>query len=289
MIGEKKSDIFKLIPDEYIPKTLLIEKGDLERAALEAAKTGFPIIAKPDVGERGAWVSKIHDQKELSNYVNSCPVNFLLQEMIDYPIELGVFFVKYPGKKGRVTSIVRKVFLHVVGDGKRTVNELLQNSTRALMTADLESEYLKAVGSHVPNQGEKVLIEPIGNHCRGTKFLSDNHEIDDELNEAINRLSDQIPDFYFGRFDLKCQSYDDLKKLENFKILELNGAGAEPAHIYQPGNPLWKAYRDILWHLSVLSDISAQNRKRGHRYWSFKRGLNMWRSHQRYNRMLANS
>lgn len=289
MIGERKSDIFNLIPDEFIPVTRLISKGDTERAAIEAEKIGFPIIAKPDIGERGNWVSKLHSQEQLKTYVETCPVDFLLQEMVDLPIELGVFYVKYPGTKGRVTSIVRKDFLSVVGDGKHSVIDLLKKSTRATMTADLDSDYLKLIGSDVPEKGKRVLVEPIGNHCRGTKFLSDNHEIDSTLDEAFNMLSDQIPDFYFGRYDLKCQSYADLKGLKNFKILELNGAGAEPAHIYQPGYPLWKAYKDILWHLSVLSDISRLNRKRGYPYWNFKQGYQKWKAHQRYNRLLANS
>ncbi len=289
MVGEKKSDIFDLIPDEYMPKTLLIRKGDLERAALEAEKMGFPVIAKPDVGERGNWVSKIHSQQALKKYVEACPVDFLIQEMVDLPIELGVFYAKYPDRDGKVTSIVRKDFLSVTGDGKTTVNQLLEKNTRALMTADLESDYLKQIGSEIPEKGEQVLIEPIGNHCRGTKFLNDNHEIDDELDQAFNTLADQIPEFYFGRFDIKCQSYEDLKQLKNFKILELNGAGAEPAHIYQPGYPLWKAYKDIFWHLSVLSDISRLNRKKGHSYWSFSQGYRKWKAHQRYNRLLANS
>lgn len=289
MIGERKSDIFNLIPDKFIPVTRLISKGDTERAAMEAEKIGFPIIAKPDIGERGNWVSKLHSQEQLKTYVETCPVDFLLQEMVDLPIELGVFYVKYPGTKGRVTSIVRKDFLSVVGDGKHSVIDLLKKSTRATMTADLDSDYLKLIGSDVPEKGKRVLVEPIGNHCRGTKFLSDNHEIDSTLDEAFNMLSDQIPDFYFGRYDLKCQSYADLKGLKNFKILELNGAGAEPAHIYQPGYPLWKAYKDILWHLSVLSDISRLNRKRGYPYWNFKQGYQKWKAHQRYNRLLANS
>lgn len=289
MIGERKSDIFEQIPEKYIPRTILVDQGDLERAAFEAEKVGFPLIAKPDVGERGNWVKKIHSQDELRKYVTQCPVAFLLQELVDLPIELGVFFVKYPGKPGRVTSIVRKDFLSVVGDGLQTVRTLLEENTRALMTADLNSDYLQQVGSTVPEKGERILVEPIGNHCRGTRFLNDNHEIDSELDQAFEELSSQIPEFYFGRFDLKCQSYGDLKQLKNFKILELNGAGAEPAHVYQPGYPLWKAYRDILWHLSVLSDISALNKKRGHSYWSFKRGFKKWKAHKKYNRLLARS
>ncbi|WP_370088511.1 hypothetical protein [Ekhidna sp.] len=288
MFGEKKSDIFKLIPEQYIPHTQLIVRGDLERASFTAERIGFPVIAKPDIGERGNWVEKINDQAALEKYVKTCPVDFLIQEMVNLPMELGVFYVKYPDKRGRVTSIVRKDFLKVVGDGKSSIRELLKRSTRAKMTANLNSDFLKRTGELIPDCDEEVLVEPIGNHCRGTMFLNDTQEIDDSLNEAFNTLADQIPDFYFGRFDLKCQSYEDLRQLKNFKILELNGAGAEPGHIYQPGYPLHKAYRDILWHLGVLSDICRLNRKGGHSYWSFKQGFKKWKSHQRYNRLLAN-
>lgn len=289
MFGERKSDIFKLIPGEHLPQTVLIARGDIERAAFSAEEIGFPLIAKPDIGERGIWVEKISDQTELQDYTKSCPVDFLLQEMVSYPMELGVFFVKKPGEEGSVTSIVRKEFLQVEGDGKMKIMELLKRIDRAQLTADLNSDFLKTNGDRILNEGEKVLIEPIGNHCRGTKFLNDNKEINAEINEAFNKLADQIPDFYFGRIDLRCESYEDLRQLRNFKILELNGAGAEPGHIYQPGYPLWKAYRDIFWHLAVLSDISAQNRKRGHSYWSFRQGFSMWKSHRRYNRLLTNS
>lgn len=288
MLGERKSDIFKLIPEIYLPKTILIGKGDLERAALFGEQIGFPLIAKPDIGERGTWVKKINDQAELRSYTETCPVDFLLQELVEMPIELGVFFIRYPNEnQGRVTSIVRKDFLKVTGDGRSTVRQLLEKNPRAALTGNLNSEKHKWIETYVPKQSEDVLVEPIGNHCRGTKFLSDNHEIDEGLNEAFNKLADQIPVFYFGRFDLKCESYEELRQLRNFKILELNGAGAEPAHIYQPGYSLIKAYRDLFWHLGVLSDISAQNRKNGHSYWSFKRGFRKWKSHQRYNRLLA--
>ena len=289
MIGEKKSEIYDLIPEKYIPKTKLISIGDLQSATSEAERIGLPIIAKPNIGERGTWVEKVEDLDQLTQYVERCPVDFLIQELVDYSIELGVFYVKYPGSEGKVTSIVRKDFLEVVGDGKSTVKELLLRSTRARMTADLESDFVKSVENEVINKGERLLIEPIGNHCRGTGFLNDNDQIDEALNKAFNQLAEDIPDFYFGRFDLRCRSYEDLKKMEHFKIIELNGAGAEPGHIYQPGYSLIQAYKDIFWHLRVLSDISIANRKRGHSYWSFKDGLRKWRSHKRYNRLLANT
>lgn len=288
MFGEKKSDIFHMLPAEYLPITTLMDKGEIKQALLAAKRIGYPLIAKPNIGERGAWVQKIRHEKDLIKYVDECPVDFLLQEMVTHPVELGVFYIRYPDQqKGKVTSIVRKNFLSVIGDGQATIMELLHKNPRALLTANLENDLLKEIGAQIPHKGEEILIEPIGNHCRGTQFINDNSEIDEELQSAIDTLAGKIADFYFGRFDLRCRSYDDLKQLKNLKILELNGAGAEPGHIYHPGYPLRRAYRDIFWHLKVLADISKQNKKRGANYWSFKQGLRKWKEHRNYNRLLS--
>ena len=286
MFGERKSEIFDIIPDKYLPKTKLVRKGDLDSALVKGNEIGFPLIAKPDVGERGIWVRKVEDEEDLAKYVDECPVDFLIQELIGYPVELGVFYVRYPGQEGKVTSIVRKQFLSVSGDGKSSIMQLLKSSPRAVLTADLSSDFLDREGSKVPADGEEVLVEPIGNHCRGTMFLNDEDQIDERLTNAVNQIAKEIPDFYFGRFDLRCASLDDLRDLKNFKILELNGAGSEPGHIYQPGFSLLRAYKDILWHLRVLADISIQNHKRGISYWSFRDGYRRWKDHKNHNRLL---
>lgn len=287
MMGEKKSEIFKLIPEDYLPTTFLVKVGDLANALMASVKLGFPLIAKPNIGERGTWVQKLVDKESLKRYVQECPVDFLLQELVTYPLELGVFYVRRPDENvGMISSIVQKEFLKVVGDGKSTIMELLQSNPRALMTANLESQFLLQHGANVPDLDEVVVIEPIGNHCRGTLFLNDTPKVDAELIAAIDKLAKEIPDFYFGRFDLRCASYESLKKLKEFKILELNGAGSEPAHIYQPGFSLFKAYQAIFWHLSILADISRLNKRRGVPYWSFRRGLEKWKEHQRYMRCL---
>lgn len=287
MFGEKKSEIFNLIPKKYIPKTVLIEVKDANSAIKEAEKIGYPLIAKPDIGERGNWVEKIHNREELVRYASECPVNFLLQELISYPIELGVFFINHPKHGKKITSIVRKSFLEIEGNGASTILELLKGDQRAMLTADLESDFLNSNGHIVPDSGEKVLVEPIGNHCRGTMFLNDETEIDEPLTAAFSTIADQIPDFYFGRFDLRCRSFRELKQLKNFSILELNGAGAEPGHIYQPGYSLLKAYKSIFWHLKVLTEISIQNHSNGVPYWSFKEGYQRWKDHKKHNALLS--
>lgn len=288
MLGEKKSEIFDLIPDEYMPITRLFSPDiAMETIQIFLNETGlsFPIIAKPNVGERGWMVAKLDSAAELKEYLNNIHVDFLIQEFIAHPVELGVFYIKIPGESnGKVTSVVKKGFLNVTGDGQSSVQELLEQNVRAVLQVDFDSQDVQARAKDIPEPGEEVLIESIGNHCRGTTFLNSNHWIDEDLNQAFDKISDQIEGFYFGRFDLRCASIESLRQAKDFKILELNGAGSEPGHVYHPGSSIFAAYRDITWHLKMLRRVSAVNRKRGHQYWKFSDGLRKMREISAYNK-----
>lgn len=288
MIGEEKSEIFKSIPEEYYPKTILIKDQTLENILAQAKKIGYPLIAKPNIGERGRGVEFIRDANQLNEYASKIKVDFLLQEYVDHSIELGVFYIRRPNESiGSITSIVVKEFLSIRGDGVSTLRMLIQNTTRGSLQVEMDHKRLQPVIDTIPKEGETIVVEPIGNHCRGTKFLNGNDQIDDELNLAFDKLAKKIPNFYYGRFDLKCKSFDDLKKLENFKIVELNGVGAEPAHIYQPGFSLRKAYQTVFWHFSEMAKIGRTNRKSGIRYWTLREGIRKLLDIRAYNRRLT--
>lgn len=274
MMGERKSEIYPLIPKEFLPEMQLCEAGNKSGAIESARKMGFPVIVKPDIGERGRMVERIDSAEELGRYVQCCNVPFFVQEFVAYPVELSLFYIRLPDEPtGRVTSVVQKDFLKVVGDGRSTVKELLERDARAALLVDFSRQSIQDRLTLIPVKDKVELVEPIGNHCRGTVFINQNTFIDKKLHCSIDRLAKRIPGFYFGRFDLKCLSIEDLKEGLNFKILELNGAGAEPAHIYQPGYSLIAAYRDIIWHLTTLAKVSHQNSCKGHNYWSFARGM----------------
>lgn len=287
MLGESKDKIFKLIPDPYIPKTYKLNaavdlESFLERLKMEGLD--YPFILKPDIGERGWMVELIKNEDELNEYLDRIQVAFLVQEYVSYELELGVFYYRYPNcDHGTVSSIVMKDMLSVTGDGIRTVADLMTDDARAKMHLDhlrmKEPDLLK----QTPKRGEKVELNPIGNHSRGTTFLNGNHLIDSRLIKVFDQISKQIDGFYFGRYDLRCRSVKDLYHGKHFKILELNGAGAEPAHIYQPGFSLIQAYKDIIHHLKVLVDISILNKKSGIPYYSFSQGLKEIMKIRKYN------
>ncbi|MDI9357280.1 MAG: hypothetical protein QM536_09685 [Chitinophagaceae bacterium] len=276
MLGESKDEIYKLIPEKYIPKTKkfttqnTIQDIDLY---IQTNNITYPFILKPNRGERGRMVKKIETKIELENYLSLIQEDFLLQEYIHYPLELAIFYYRYPEEsKGKVTSITRKQLLEVTGDGKSSIKELMEKNIRyQLYTEHIANQYPQRA-DYIPQKNEKILVEPIGNHCRGTLFLNDSHRINDALEFVMHTMSMEIKDFYFGRFDIRCKSYEALEK-GDFKVIELNGAGAEPAHIYHPGRSLFSGYRDICYHLHILCEISIRNHKRGVAYPSFLEGV----------------
>ena len=221
----------------------------------------------------------------MNDYLDICPVDFLIQEYIDLPIELGIFYYRYPDEKeGKVTSIVKKKMLEVRGNGKDTVRVLMREYPRArLQLPTFENEYPEILDI-IPENGASIELMPIGNHSRGTTFLNENQLINNELCKQFDVLSKRIDGFYFGRFDIRCNSEQDLHK-GNFKIMELNGAGAEPGHIYDPGFSLFKAYRSIISHLKALFEISRANRKRGFAYMTFSEGLDFIKEVRGYNKL----
>ncbi len=265
--GESKIDILKKISSEYLPLTVFIDGlSDFQRVIDSLTTSGlvFPLIAKPNIGERGTNVAKIETLEELKSYHAQIREDYIIQEFITYPIELGVLFSRLPDEsKGKVSSVTIKEFLAVVGDGKSSVFQLVGNSARARFQLESLSLKLGDAMNEILPRGEKRLLEPIGNHCRGTMFSNANHLINERLDAVFNKIGAGFEGFYYGRFDLKVMSIEDLYNGKNIKIMELNGVSSDPGHIYDPDYYLWKAYRDLSWHWSRSAEISIQNQKRG--------------------------
>ncbi|WP_181956150.1 hypothetical protein [Dyadobacter frigoris] len=274
MLGESKIDILDLIDDGYKPVTVFIKRGsnpDLLGCKLNFAEMNFPVIAKPNAGERGWRVEKIVDMEALEAYHQTSPIDYLIQEYVDYPLELGVFYYRMPDQqKGTISSIVQKEFLSVTGNGFDSLADLILANDRAVLQWDLLKVKYAALLSFVLPDEEKMTLVSIGNHCLGTKFLNANHLITPELTAVFDHISTQIDGFYFGRYDLRCTNLKDLYLGKNIKIMELNGAGAEPAHIYDPGFSILEGWKVLLHHWHILYKISSFNHKNGVAYMTFR-------------------
>lgn len=265
---ESKYQTLLKIPEPYRPQSILIKKGTpLETIEAELQRVGiqYPFIAKPDLGFRGLLVKKINNATELSNYLHRYPIDFILQELILLPEEIGVLYYRLPGQEtGHISSITTKEFLFVEGDGSATVEQLIRQKPRAVLQLERIRRAMPEVLRSTPNAGQIVNLGIVGNHAKGTRFINSNDRISPEIVRTFDQLSKQIEGLYYGRFDLKCTSFDALRTGEGIKVIEVNGVCSEPTHIYDPARGTYfSAIRDIIQHWSIIYRIARANHREG--------------------------
>lgn len=290
-LNETKKELAPQIPARYHPPTVFFGipgNGDQVLTALRNAGLDFPLIGKPDIGGRGRGVKVLADETAVRQYVSTVTMDFHIQEFVPYPLEAGIFYCRIPGEaKGRITGIVYKEFLKVNGDGKRTISELLKANTRAIMYYPSLERMLGSQLQLILPEGESFTVSPYGNHARGSLFLDYSERADEQLNETMDRICQEIPEFYFGRLDIRFDNWEDLRQGKKLAIIEVNGAGAEPTHIYDPRHSLFFAWKEIIRHWKLLYQVSRANHLRGVPYLSLAEGLAMFREDKLWSQKLA--
>ena len=282
---ESKKEIYDLIPPAYYPKTILIQSNESLNGIISKIKTEniqLPFIAKPNIGLRGTAVKKINTVDELENYIKKANFEILIQDLIPYENEIGLFYVKLPNQPGKITGIVAKEFMILTGNGKNTLRELIQQDLRYLFQLEtLEVEYKEQLET-VLEIGEVINLVPYGNHCRGTKFVDASFEITSKMTESFNEICQQIDGFHYGRMDIMYKSFEDLAQGKHFQIVEINGAISEPTHMYDPKHSLLFGWKELTRHFHYMYLISKHNKKNGAKYLTFKEGIQEFKNHHKH-------
>ena len=275
LVGESKQaileDLYGTSP-EFTARSALIARGTPEArmAAFDALRRAhelnLPVVLKPNVAQRGSGFKLVRQPEEARDYLARVTGDVVLQDYAPGPREIGIFYYRFPDEmRGRIFAITEKAFPEILGDGQRSVEELIRADARAVIMA---STYLKrhdAIRGKVLAAGERLKLVEAGNHCQGCIFRDGMHLWSAALEERIDRISRQLPGFFIGRYDLRYASDDDIRRGENFKILELNGASSEATSIYDARNSIFRAYATLFRQWDLVFAIGAANRKLGHR------------------------
>jgi len=287
---ESKHEIDELIPEKYKPVSLFFKANHpLEKVIdrIRDAKLYYPLIVKPDIGMQGKAVIKVNNNYELISAVSKFSVDYLIQSFIQFPKEIGIFYARLPNEeKGRITGIVEKEFLKVTGDGVSTIMQLLSmNPRHILQIPTLKKTLGNKLDVILEKEVEKILV-PYGNHVRGSLFLDSTHKNNKQLESVLDRVCKSIDGFYFGRLDIRFNSFEELAEDKNWCIIELNGAGSEPTHMYDPKHSLFFAWKEIIRHWKMLYEVSMQNKKKGIPFLKHKEGLIMLGENNKHRNIL---
>jgi hypothetical protein len=239
---------------------------DAALRTLTAAGLALPVVAKPDLGCRGAGVKLMRSTADVLAYLQAFPAGatLLLQRLVPFEGEAGIFYCRRPGEaQGRIVSITLKYFPHVVGDGKRSLRQLIVDDPRA---GKLQHLYLKRHIKQlddVPAHGQAIRLAFAGSHSRGAIFRNGTALVTPQMEAAFEAMAQRLPEFHFGRFDVRFADFAQVQNGTGFTIVEINGAGAESTHIWDRNTGLLQAWRDLMRQYRWLFEIGAANRKRG--------------------------
>lgn len=274
--GEGKKEMYDQLPAQYVPRTTYIlhtfSFNDVKKKLVDEGFQ-YPFIVKPDIGMKGILFRKIDSEEQLCKYHERIPVEYIIQDLIELPKEVSVFYYRHPSKqKGVVSGFILKELLQVKGDGTSTLQQLIEKHPRAKHRLEEMQQRHGHRFNRVIETDHIFYLSYAGNHNRGAQFTNLKNEIDTSLHNVFDKLSHFSKHFYYGRYDIKVSNITDLKAGKNFMILEYNGCGAEPNHIYDCNMTLLNAYREILKHWKALYEISRYNNKNGFPYWKFNQG-----------------
>jgi len=269
-VGESKHEILVRLPLEWtIPSMLVRPANTLSRVrtvvnAMADGKWAFPLVLKPDVGQRGLGVKLASSVQDIEAYLIKGTGPVLVQPYHDGPFEAGIFYYRMPGwPRGRILSITDKHFPFVVGDGRSTVADLIWSHPRYRMQTRTFFERHREALDRVPADGERVQLAVAGNHAQGTVFRDGRHLLTPALEARIDAIAQSFGGFFVGRFDIRYRDVEAFKAGLDVAIVELNGATAESTDIYDPDGSLLAAYRQLFRQWSIVFRIGAANRASG--------------------------
>lgn len=272
-IGESKKEILDLFENgQYIAQYDRISSkmnptcmADRARRFMRERALDFPVVLKPDVGQRGQGVEIIRDQQALEQYFLNSRHDVIIQEYVDGE-EFGIFYYYKPGEpEGNIFSITTKKLIHVEGDGKKTIEELILEDDHAVNLAKYHFRQNEDQLYEVPGKGEKVPIVELGTHARGAVFGDGSKLITSALVSRMNEICQPVSGFYFGRFDIKAPSVAHLKKGRGLKMVEANGVTSESTNIYDSKYSFFDAERILFKQWRLAFEIGQRNKENGTR------------------------
>lgn len=274
LVGEGKLEYFEQLgpagraataPYVGISDITALSPQDLT-VILEAAGLAFPVVAKPNLGLCGYGVQKIDNLAALHKYTTHFPTDqsLVLQQYLAQENEAGIFYVRDPRRDaGRLTGLALRYYPRVQGDGSSTLRELIRKDPRTGRMLQSAAHSCPHNLDCVPAAGEIVRLATIGSTRVGGLYRDGTALITDALTAAIDQIAGEMPKFHFGRFDVRFEDLRDLQAGRGFTIMEINGAGSEAIHAWDPDINFVTGFRMIFAKQRLLFEIAAVNRKRG--------------------------
>lgn len=270
-MGTSKQSIVDRLNKNYRPDHVFFEEvptyEELEQRFEQTHNKpiSFPIICKPDIGERATGVIYIQNKAQLEEYLQNAEPNFHLEKFYDQK-EFALSWTRDPQTgEYRIWSVIEKQIPCIVGDGKTSFRELLVHKIEELELAHDRKEKILACYSReeldqILPEGEQKRIVKTASISYGTTFkkIEPTEMQTQQLRILVSQFIENPKGLYQGRFDLRAESFEELTE-GNAKIIELNGVGGMPMEIYESHLSVPEKYKLLFKYFSYILEIAKEN------------------------------
>lgn len=277
LVGSSKAEILNLAVQSsqpYVMDWIVHERqpGDNElelvKRQMQQKNLEFPVVGKPDIGCRGLGVKLLKDEQQLADYLDSYPQGskLMLQKLAPWEPEAGIFYVRLgEEERGKIISLGMKYSPYVVGDGTSTLSELMDAHPRVQSLKHLYTERHQHLLDQVIEKDQPFRLIFSAAHSKGAIFCDANEYITEAMTDSIDCIMKGFPKLNYGRLDVKFSSIERLQQGKDIAIVEINGANAEPLHIWDKDASLMTAMKALIYQYGVMFKIGNYYRKQGFR------------------------
>jgi D-alanine-D-alanine ligase-like ATP-grasp enzyme len=251
---------------DLIARNLSNRKFDSSQRSVDQAfdyadsVVGYPCYAKPNFGSQGRGVTRCENPDDLERTINEFQSQgskmFLLEQAVDMPDFRVVVF------GDEVISCYQRVPLHVVGNGRLTIEQLLRQKQSAYFEQGREEkidmqdpgmlarlERYKLTTQSVLTPGQEFQILDVSNLSKG----GESEEFTDKIHEAWKKLSIAITKDMGLRLcgvDLACTDLKDPNS--DYSILEINAAPGLDNYAFS-GDEQFKKVKEL--YIKVFNEL----------------------------------
>ncbi len=267
-IGDEKSALLEHFEsDPRTCPTLRLRAEDSNEARLSSARSfagkhGFALILKPEIAEDGAGLRIIQGDEALAVALQDCTEDWVLQPRLPGR-EFEVVWRRAPGSAtGLLMAVVEKRNVTVVGNGTRTLEELIHADDIAVNRADL---YLHLHSRHlteIPAAGESVILNLTGSYAHGVDCVYRPDLVTEVLRDSVTAYCRQFPGLHYARLDLRAMDEEDLCA-GKFRVTEVGGCCHVSSVVRDSSLGVWSAYQIVWRQVRLCLQAGADNLRLG--------------------------
>jgi hypothetical protein len=180
-----------------------------------------------------------------------------------------------PAARGELIGILLRGFPQVVGDGRSTLAALVEADPRLRRARENARHDFDFEPARVPAAGEAVRLSTVASTRVGGEYRDGSAYATPALLARVDAIAKDMGTFLVGRFDVRYADLAALRRGE-FAIMEVNGAGSEAVHAWDPKYSIAQVYEIVFAKQRRLFAIAAAMRRRGVRPVGAWRLARMW-------------